>query len=68
MKEFIKKYILRITGIIVGACGGFAWYYFVGCTSGTCPITSNPFISILWGALMGYLVADMFKKKKHETN
>ena len=68
MKEFIKNYILRITGIVVGGTGGFAWYYYVGCTSGTCPITSNPFISILWGALMGYLVADMFKKKKHETN
>ena len=68
MKEFIKNNILRISGIVVGGTGGFAWYYYVGCTSGTCPITSNPFISILWGALMGNLVADMFKKKKHETN
>jgi len=68
MKEFIKKYILRITGIVAGGIGGFAWYYFVGCTSGTCPITSNPYISILWGAAMGYLVAELFKKKKHETN
>jgi len=68
MKEFIKKYILRITGIVAGGIGGFAWYYFVGCTSGTCPITSNPYISILWGTVMGYLVAELFKKKKHETN
>ena len=54
--------------MVVGGTGGFAWYYFVGCTSGTCPITSNPFISILWGAVMGYLIVDMFTKKKHETN
>ncbi|MHB9143659.1 MAG: DUF6132 family protein, partial [Paludibacter sp.] len=40
MKEFIKKNILKIIGSVLGAGGGFAYYYFVGCTSGTCPITS----------------------------
>ena len=68
MKDFIKKNILKITGVLIGGAGGFAYYYFIGCTSGTCPITSNPYISILWGAVMGYLVLDMFKKKEHETN
>ena len=68
MKEFIKNNILKITGELIGGAGGFAYYYFVGCTSGTCPITSNPYISILWGAVMGYLIFDMFKKKEHETN
>jgi len=68
MKDFIKMNILKITGVLIGGAGGFAYYYFIGCTSGTCPITSNPYISILWGAVMGYLVLDMFKKKEHETN
>jgi len=68
MKELIKKYILRITGGLIGGAGGFAYYYFVGCTSGTCPITSNPFMSILWGAVMGYLISDMFKKKEQGTH
>ena len=68
MKEFIKKHILKITGILAGGIGGFAYYHFVGCTSGTCPITSNPYISVLYGALMGYLLFDMFKKKVHGTN
>jgi hypothetical protein len=27
--------------IALGALGGFAYYTFIGCTSGTCPITSN---------------------------
>jgi len=48
MNGFIKKYIIRITGMVVGGTGGFAWYYFVGCTSGTCPITSNP-LSAFYG-------------------
>jgi hypothetical protein len=68
MKVFVKKNFLKITGILAGGIGGFAYYHFVGCSSGTCPITSNPYISILYGALMGYLLLDMFKKKEHGTN
>jgi hypothetical protein len=68
MKEFIKKNLLKITGIVIGGAGGFAYYHFVGCTSGTCPITSNPYISIGYGAFLGYLLLDMFKKKEHGTN
>ena len=68
MKGFIKKNVLIITGILAGGIGGFAYYHFVGCASGTCPITSNPYISILYGALMGYLILGMFKKKENETN
>lgn len=68
MKEFIKKQLLKIIGIVVGGMGGFAYYHFVGCASGTCPITSNPYISVIYGAVLGYLLFDMFKKKKSETN
>jgi xanthine/uracil permease len=68
MKEFIKKNILKIIGIAVGAIGGYAYYHFVGCASGQCPITSNPYISILYGATMGYLLFDMFKKKEKQVN
>jgi hypothetical protein len=52
-----------LIGTIAGAAGGFAYYYFIGCSSGTCPITSSPYVSILWGGLMGYLLGDMFVKK-----
>lgn len=68
MKGFISKHILKIAGITLGGIGGFAYYYFVGCASGTCPITSNPYITVIYGALMGYLLLDMFKKKEHGTN
>ena len=63
MKEFIIRHKLRLLGIIVGGIGGFAYYYFVGCKSGSCPITSSPYISILWGAVLGYLIFDLFKKE-----
>ncbi|MGQ9806584.1 MAG: DUF6132 family protein [Chlorobiales bacterium] len=41
------------TFLALGALGGFAYYYFIGCASGTCAITSNPYISTGYGALMG---------------
>lgn len=30
---------------VAGALLGFGYYYFIGCRSGTCTITSNPYIS-----------------------
>ena len=49
----IYKYRLTIAGLIVGAIGGFLYYHFVGCNSGTCAITSKPLNSTLYGAMMG---------------
>jgi len=68
MSVIFKKYGLKIAGIIVGAIAGFLYYHFVGCASGTCPITSNPYMTVAYGALLGYLLFDMFKRKEKETN
>lgn len=62
--NIINKYKLHIIGIIIGAVAGYAYYYYVGCASGTCPITSKPLNSSLYGAMMGGLLADIFKKEK----
>jgi hypothetical protein len=52
-----KKMIRIILGIVIGALLGFGYYRFVGCSTGSCPITSNPWISTLYGAVMGALVS-----------
>jgi len=67
MKHLLKKHLLKIIGLLAGGIGGFLYYHFVGCASGLCPITSNPYISVLYGALMGYLLFDMFRKKEPKT-
>lgn len=66
--EFIKKYRLAIIGVVVGAVGGYLYWRFVGCSSGSCPITSSPTMSTIWGAAMGGLVFDMFKKKEKKQD
>lgn len=43
-------------GAVLGAAAGFAYWYFVGCQSGSCPITSSPIISTLYGAGVGALL------------
>jgi hypothetical protein len=53
-----------LIGIVVGAIAGYLYYYYIGCRSGSCPINSNPWVSTLWGALIGYLGGDMFRQKK----
>ncbi|MHB9056956.1 MAG: DUF6132 family protein [Paludibacteraceae bacterium] len=69
MMDFLKKNILGFLGAVLGAVGGYAYYHFIGCSSGSCPITSNPYMSVIFGAVIGYLFLDLFKKseKKNEN-
>jgi len=64
MVRFIQRYRWTIIGLFVGAVGGYAYYHFVGCASGTCAITSKPLNSTLYGVLMGGLLFNMFDKEK----
>lgn len=63
IKNLFKKHRLTIIGIVVGAIGGYLYYYFIGCNSGSCAITSRPLNSTLYGALMGGLIFSIFKKE-----
>jgi hypothetical protein len=42
-----------IIGMLVGGALGFAAYWFIGCTTGTCPLTSNPWVSTFLGLGLG---------------
>lgn len=67
MKALVVNYKLEIIGAIAGSALGFTYWYFVGCASGTCAITSNPVRSSLYGALLGALVLGLFKTDKNKT-
>jgi len=57
-----KAILITGIGIVVGAIAGYLYYFYVGCASGTCAITSKPLNSTLFGALIGGLVFNMFVK------
>ncbi|WP_305952829.1 DUF6132 family protein [Emticicia oligotrophica] len=61
--NFINNNKLTIIGVVVGAIGGYLYYHYVGCASGTCTITSKPLNSTLYGAVMGSLLLNIFKKE-----
>ncbi len=48
---------------LAGVAGGYVYYLLVGCKTGTCAITSNPYLSMIWGGVMGYLLSDLIFKK-----
>jgi hypothetical protein len=71
MKHFnLKKKWKPILFTLVGGTAGFLYAYFVGCHSGTCPLTSNKFIATGFFALFGYILSLDSKKKnrKKEEN
>jgi phage shock protein E len=61
MKKWLLNNKLTVIGAIAGAIGGYLYYYFVGCASGTCGITSSPINSTLYFAVLGGLVINLIK-------
>jgi hypothetical protein len=52
-----KNLIIKLSLFTIGgAVVGFAYYYFVGCRTGSCPLTSNPLITTAYGSLMGLVL------------
>ena len=74
MKEFILKHKYGLIFVLPGLILGFLYWKFVGCTSGTCPITANWHTMVLFGGLIGYFLGDSLddlltkRKNKKEKN
>jgi hypothetical protein len=49
-----------LLGIIIGGGLGFLVGYFGRCASGACPLTGNPYVSTVVGAILGALIAGRF--------
>lgn len=54
MFDFIT--VRMVLGVLLGAAAGFGYYKFIGCSTGGCPLTSNPWISTGFGALTGLMM------------
>ena len=49
--------ILRVIALpLVGSAGGWLYYRYVGCTTGTCAVTSSLWLSTGFGCILGSLL------------
>ena len=59
----MKKKNCKLTSILraialplVGSAGGWLYYRYVGCTTGTCAVTSSLWLSTGFGCILGSLL------------
>ncbi len=59
----MQKKPCKLTGILLsavlaalGASGGWLYYRYVGCVTGTCAIASSPWLSAGFGGVIGMLL------------
>ncbi len=63
-KRYLRFFTLKnFIGMLAGIIGGYIYYIKIGCMNGSCPITSNPWLTMFWGLMMGYLLGDIFNKE-----
>jgi hypothetical protein len=59
-----RNLVKKIAFTSIGALLGYGYYYYIGCSSGACPITGNPYISTIYGAVVGFVLSINTKKKQ----
>jgi ferric-dicitrate binding protein FerR (iron transport regulator) len=48
-----SRLVKMALGVLLGGGLGYAYWVFVGCNTGACPITSSPMTSTAYGAVLG---------------
>lgn len=64
--NFLIKNKLYFFGAVAGAIGGYVYWKYVGCLTGTCAITGSPVNSTIYFAAMGALFAGLFISNKKQ--
>ena len=59
--NYLLRHWITFLGLALGAVAGYLYYYFVGCASGTCAITSSPVNSTIYGTLLGGVLLNTFE-------
>jgi hypothetical protein len=63
MNLFKNKIFKLVFFVMIGGAIGFAYYYFIGCRTGSCPITSTWYISTIYGMFTGGILGFPQKEK-----
>jgi len=56
-----------LLGVLIGGLIGAGLGYFGKCSSGTCPLTANPYRGAIYGAVLGALLTSVFWPKSQEN-
>ena len=67
IRNTIIKHWITISLIIMGAILGYLYWFFIGCTSGTCPLKSIWYYNVLVGSVLGYLIGSSIQEKLDKT-
>ena len=52
--------IKMLISAVIGGLLGFLYYKKIGCPNGSCPITSSPYSSTIYGVLIGLMISNSF--------
>lgn len=58
----IKKWLRPFLFTAGGALAGLVYYYAADCSTGSCPITSNPAVTVIYMGVVGLLLSGLFGK------
>jgi thioredoxin 1 len=56
-----------LLGVLFGGLIGAGLGYFGKCSSGSCPLTANPYRGAIYGAVMGALLVSVFPRTPKQT-
>lgn len=60
IRKFFKSWNFwrPFIAVVIGGILGYMYYHYIGCNSGSCGATSNPYVSTLWGGLLGLFLVN----------
>ncbi len=67
MKKLLKNNFW-IAGAIIGGIIGYLYWNYIGCSSGTCIITSKPINSTVYFGIMGAILLSIFQPEKIKSS
>lgn len=68
IKSFIKNHWPTFAGLAIGAVAGYLYWMYIGCETGSCPITSSPIASAAYGSLIGGIILNGCEVREKKNN
>jgi len=64
MNHWMQQNKFALIMLIPGAIGGYLYWRYIGCTTGSCPITSVWYTSSIYGVILGFVIGNLVDERK----